>query len=99
MSLAHVMDQVSVPDDDDTSPRCPFECEDTDDFAPCPSVSPSSDSVSSVLPGSNQSLEWDECVPLEDLVSTLYDVFSETPFCTDTLQHDIVLTITKKGYF
>ena len=31
VNLAHVMDQVSVSDDDDTSPRVLFESEDADD--------------------------------------------------------------------
>ena len=94
VNFAHVMDEVSVVDNDHT-PAGPFEAEDPDDTVPCTSFS-IPDSVLDSVPNVNESLEWDRRASLEDLLSNFKDVFSQTPGCTTILQHDIVLSSTRR---
>ncbi|XP_050704321.1 uncharacterized protein LOC126989756 [Eriocheir sinensis] len=95
VNFAYVKDDTSAPDDD-CSPTGPLEAEDPDDLVPCPLVCSVPDSALNPALDINKSLEWNQRSSLEDVLSTFKDVFSETPGCTNTLQHDIILTTTKR---
>ncbi|XP_050704489.1 uncharacterized protein LOC126989931 [Eriocheir sinensis] len=95
VNFAYVKDDTSAPDDD-CSPTGPLEAEDPDDLVPCPLVCSVPDSALNPALDINKSLEWNQRSSLEDVLSTFKDVFSETPGCTNTLQHDIILTTTNR---
>ena len=93
VNLAYVMDDTSTVEDACSSAG-PLEAEDLDDLVPCLSACSTSFSALNPVLDVNESLEWNQRASLEDLLSELCDVFSESPGCTNTLQHDIVLTTT-----
>ncbi|XP_050709220.1 protein NYNRIN-like [Eriocheir sinensis] len=95
VNFAYVMDDTSAPDDD-CSPTGPLEAEDPDDLVPRPLVCTVPDSALNPALDINKSLEWNQRSSLEDVLSTFKDVFSQTPGCTNTLQHDIILTTTNR---
>ncbi|XP_050708029.1 uncharacterized protein LOC126993204 [Eriocheir sinensis] len=95
VNFAYVKDDTSAPDDD-CSPTGPLEAEDPDDLVPRPLVCSVPDSALNPALDINKSLEWNQRSSLEDVLSTFKDVFSQTPGCTNTLQHDIILTTTNR---
>lgn len=71
-----------------------MKAKDPDDLVPCSSPCSLSDAVFHLILNTNKSLERDQRVSLEDVLSAFKDVFSEATVCTTILQHHIVLTTT-----
>lgn len=92
VNLTHVLDRVSVVNDDLTS-EGPLETGYPDDLDSCHSTfSP----VSVLVLDVSKALRWDQRASLQDVLSSFEDVFSESPGCTPTLKHDIILTTTNR---
>lgn len=94
VSFAHVLDEVSFGEDETPVTPCITDPEDYSCNLPITPDGQVDDDTS--RPQINPNLEPKDCNALRDLLNEYQDTFSDTPGCTSTIEHDIVLNTTAR---
>lgn len=92
VNQVQVLDEISTLEETETAGKAPDLEEDPD----LPRISLLADEPPTSGPDINPSLTWKQSADIEDLIMAYPDVFSYKPGCTNTLEHDIILTTTER---